>query len=216
MIAVTSHRPHNISFEYARNQIWARKSWSGIFDEVIYVSNHEPDLMLPGTVFLGYDGLPTIRDMAIVASRQSCPYVALINADIILTPDILKATAKMAEIGILGATSYRYCLDPIDYPNLSNSTVQDKGLDIWVTTPHIWGEIANTAPDFLRMACAGWDCWLAGYMCDRLSYAYRHFTNYRCVFHPNHGDRPNQRNDHYPHGQHFTLIAKLPGELDRD
>lgn len=212
MIAVTSHRAHNKSDEYARNQRYARESWKGIFKEVIYLSNHEPELAGPDTFFLGYDGWPTLRHMADVASRQS-DIAVIINADIVLTPSILNAVSVMQQIGIVAMTSYRKEFDTADYPDLSSAKIVDKGLDIWVAQPSIWYRIAQDAPEFLRMGHIQIDTWLCGWLCKHTGYAFRNFNDYGCVYHPKHGGRNQPHNPSEPLKDECSIVAKLPGPL---
>lgn len=212
MIAVSSHRSHNQSDEYARNQTWARKSWVGIFSEVIYLSNHEEALSEPNTFFLGYDGWPTLKEMAHIAAHQN-QLTALINADIIVTEPILHVERIIKKIGILGATSYRKEFDPPDYPDLSNAQVKDKGLDIWIAKPEIWSRISTDAPTNLFIGHIQIDTWLCGWMCNHLGYAFRNFNEFGCVYHPFHGGRVQPHNLLEPLKDENAIVAKLPGPL---
>ena len=210
MIAISSFRPHNLSDTYARNQALAHASWHPFFSRILYVGNHEPDLSSGKTAFYGFSGFPSLRDIASRAAAES-EMVAWINADIILTDPFADVQRVVDWGGILGATSYRYQFHVEQ--GIDTAKVTDKGLDIWITTPHFWRMIADEAPAYLGVSVTQVDTWLCGFMVYHMAYAFRHFTPYRCVFHPYHEERIRPSQPPALMRDKYSSIAKLPAEL---
>ena len=216
MIAISSHRPFFDNPVYADNQERALKTWRDKFETIYYFGGYEESLNAPNVRFCrNDDGWPRIKQMVECASKMKSTYVAILNADIVLTDGFVDVEAKMDGMALPAATSYRYEFNPVDYPNLENATRhrEDRGMDIFIATPGIWKTVEKEIPDYLRVGHPTWDSWVCGFFCDHLGYGFRQFTENRCVFHPKHLGRltphsPEIRND----SKYFTL-AKRPSPL---
>lgn len=192
MIALSSHRPFSQSPEYAVNQERAAKTWHQEFSNIYYFGAFESELDHENVLFVRtVEQWPTIRQMAEFASHLTCEYVAIINADIVVTSDIGRAEKAMSAMALPAATSYRHTFLAEDYPNLDNAIrhKEDRGMDIFVTKPNVWGMISKIIPACLRIGNGRWDSWLCGYFCHNMGYGFREFTDYRCIFHPKHDGR---------------------------
>lgn len=215
MIALSSIRPHAEDADYAANQIRARRSWDDCFERVYYFGKDEPSLhgTQVKTYFIAQDGWPTIREMANYASCMTTGYVAILNADLVISPLIVDVERYMSRIGLPAATSYRYEFDMDNnvLPIESVRNKQDRGMDIFIATPQIWRLVARAVPTYLRIGHQTWDTWVCGFFCSQLGLGFQQFTDKRVIFHPKHGGRktPHQveiRNDH----PCFTLAHQPP------
>lgn len=182
MVAISSHRPHSQSDEYAQNQIRARKSWNGIFTDVHYFGPAEPELALSGTHFVECEPWPRIKDMAAHAARQKTYYVTIINADIVLTPEFTEVLDIMQKSKIAGATTRRRDLD-------TRELGEDRGRDVWVLQPAWWRRVAEKISPTCRIGHNQWDAWMFGFMRYEAKYNFGEFSNVPCVFHPRHEGR---------------------------
>lgn len=140
--------------------------------------------------FIETDEVPTIKQM-FVPLLMGEEWGAWLNCDIVLTAPFREAMQEMQMRGYKAATSQRYEYDPVDYPDLSKAVVppNDLGLDIFVTTPDIWKAIWQLIHPDLRKTGMMYDTWITGYLWKTFGFGYRSFTNFRCVFHPKHGER---------------------------
>lgn len=202
MIAISSRKPFGQSAEYDLNQARAELTWLGKFTNIHY---------------LGGETYPTIKEMATFASQQKMEFVCILNADIVLGPEILTVEAKMVDMALPAATSYRYEFDPADYPDLSKAErhKEDRGMDIFIASPPIWGLVAKRIPSYLRIGNNRWDSWVCGFFCANLGFGFRQFTEQRCVFHPKHGDRKVSEHAHEiaAGNDEFFTRAKYPNPL---
>lgn len=216
MIAISSARPFAQSTEYAVNQERASRSWIDKFGRVYYFGHYEGGLCHKNTFFARKDeDWPRIKQMAEFASQMDSVYVALINADIVLTDGITDVMTKMHDLSLPAATSYRYGFDPVDYPNLDNAIrhKEDRGMDIFIAHPGIWKLVVRDIPEYLRFGHPTWDTWICGYFCEHLGYGFRHFTENRCVFHPKHGGRLTPHSAEIRNDQKYFTLAKRPSPL---
>lgn len=191
MIAIGSHKPFSESEEYAATQAMAATSWHEHFSAIYYFGNYEQGLNHDKVLFAKSSGYPTIKEMAEFASHCACEYVAMINADIVIGPRIGEVEKKLNELSLPAAVSYRHEFDPADpkWMDSAERKLNDRGMDIFVAKPEIWRMVAKRIPEYLRIGHNRWDSWVCGFFCEHLGYGFRHFTDYRCVFHPKHGGR---------------------------
>lgn len=221
MIFITSHKPFSESKEYALNQGRAAVTWSDLscVERIYYFGHYEEELNQGDKALFArkFDHWPRIKDMVAMASQLVTEYVALINADIVLTVGFNDVVKRMSDLSLPAATSYRYEFDPAKWPDTTDAVrhKEDRGMDIFIAKPRIWKEVFHEIPDYLRVGHNRWDSWMCGWFCDHLGYGFRQFTDMRCVFHPKHGGRGTP-----PHGEeiaagnekYFTL-AKCPSPL---
>lgn len=218
MIAVSSFRPHAEDPNYARNQRRARQSWAGTFREVHYFGLPEPQLEHPNSItrFVGDGSWPLIKDMAIYAARQRDDYVAIINADIVVSRRIHFVEERMKQMGLPAATSYRYEFDASD-PFTNFSTLvrnrQDRGMDIFIATPQIWTGVADKVPPYLRIGHQTWDTWVCGHFCSTLGLGFLQFTEERLIFHPRHDGRKTPHAAEIRNDDPCFTLAKQPSPM---
>lgn len=221
MIAVSSFRPHKEDPEYARNQIRAVKSWRNVFQEVHYFGEREPELELDclKVKFTETKGFPSIFMMASYAATLDSPLVTILNSDIVLGVMLRSVFGVMLHMGLPAATSYRYEYDPAnpDYPEnyvkAESRNKQDRGMDIFIAMPQIWGLVAKHVPPYLRIGHQTWDTWVCGYFCSQLGYGFRQFTEQRVVFHPPHGGRNTPHSHEIRNDDPCFTLAKQPSPM---
>lgn len=182
MTALSSFRPHRDSGEYRQNQIRAKNSWEPIFKNIIYFGHLEPELTSPKTEFIPYDGWPFIREMAEIASKLN-GYTAIINADIVIEPELSTVVAIMERTGIVAATSMRRDLETREI------LFNDKGRDIFILNQRWWKRVADKVPRSCRIGHFEWDSWMIGFLCYEAKTKFADFSQVKCVFHPKHGGR---------------------------
>lgn len=184
MVAISSHRKHGKTVcAYRRNQLRAKESWDVYFDQIIYFGTEESELISPKTFFIPSDNWPFIKDMAAEASRQQSDYVAIINADIVVTQPFRHIEGIMKASNMKAASSRRR-----DYKTrvlLDN----DKGRDIFVCTPRVWGQVANNIPPNCRIGHQQWDSWMIAFLRVTLQNMFGEFTRIPCIYHPKHTGR---------------------------
>lgn len=189
MIAISSARKHEGNQEYALNQCRAASSWV-LFDQVYYFGSYEKELCHDNVLFAKSDDWPTIKSMAEFASHMKDDLVAIINADIVVTPPIKDVESKLKSLTIPSATSYRYEFDATS-GDLSSAVrhKEDRGMDIFVATPDVWKMVSARIPDYLRIGHGTWDSWVCGFFCKNFGFGFRQFTDYKCIYHPKHVGR---------------------------
>lgn len=153
--------------------------------------------------------------LAEFASHMTTEYVALINADIVLTSGISNVEQRMRDCSLPSATSYRYEFEPSDYPNLDKAIrhKEDRGMDLFIAHPNIWKLVAKDVPEALWFGHNCWDTWVCGYFCHHLGYGFRQFTEDRCVFHPKHGGRNQPNVENIVKNDPYLTRAKRPSPL---
>lgn len=202
MIIISSHRPHAKNDSYRRNQIRAKQSWDVFSRKVIYFGKYEPELATTPdkTTFIGGEDFPRIADMATVASIQA-DVVAIVNADIVLTKPILEMERRVLLRQVYGAISRRYHYDPETFDiTMAQDDPKDRGRDIFMAMPKVWGQIAARIPPGYRIGHQRWDAWVSDYFRDNFGKKFYDFTGLRCVFHPVHEDR------YMPHSQEIDKL----------
>lgn len=197
MTVVSSHRPHGLSEEVARNQQEARKSWAPFFDMVYYFGEKEDTLAMGRTIFIPCADYPTIHQMAEFASSLKGP-VAIINADIVLRPPFGEVMMIFKRDRFDAMTSRRLDLESGELLDA------DRGRDIFILTPKAWETVAGNVPRELRIGHQKWDSWMIGFLRSKMR-SFGDFTSARCVFHPKHTSNP------MPHGKDIdNAICDVP------
>lgn len=213
MIAISSARPHDGNSEYASNQRRAASSWA-LFSQVYYFNRYERELCGDNVLFAKSEDWPTIKSMAEFASHMHDDLVAVINADIVVTPRILEVEKKLKELTIPAATSYRYEFDPATGDLESAKRIMtDRGMDIFVAPPDVWGMVGKRIPEYLRIGHPTWDSWVCGFFCDNFGFGFRQFTDYRCVFHPKHDGRMSPLSSGIRSDDRYFTTAHVPSPL---
>ncbi len=185
MVAITSHRPMRDSAEVAENQLRAFASWLEVFDEIVYFGNYEKSLDSDKTTFVECEPFPHISELAMAASFAD-DFVCLINADIIVSPNLADILTKVEKHNGIGATSRRWCFHP---PILKNAYLTDYGIDFFWTIPRLWRMISKDIPSHYRIGHNCWDTWVMSFLNTIIPRNFYNLTNQRCIFHPFHKDR---------------------------
>lgn len=189
MIAISSHRPHSRSAEFARNQALAKRTWEGVFRKIIYAGPAEPELDSDKTEFVYTEDFPTIQTLAKMAAAQS-DITAILNADICISPRFCNVEHRMRVTPLLCASSRRYHFAPYPKPNFDMALLdeKDRGRDIFMAKQSLWKRVAEQVPSHLRIGHQQWDAWMSDFFRSQ-GVRWTDFTKERCVFHPKHGDR---------------------------
>lgn len=211
MIAVTSHRPHGESAEYATNQIRAIDSWRPFFKHIFLFGPYEKDLCKGEVLTAKTEGdFPTIKSMVELAMWCD-DYACLMNADIILGPEFNEVQKKIRDLSIPAATSYRYEFNG-DMADAVRRK-EDRGMDLFIARNDIWAMVHKEIPEDLRIGHNRWDSWLCGFFCHHLGFGFRQFTDARCVFHPNHGGRRQPHDGQIKYDSKYFTLAHVPSPL---
>jgi hypothetical protein len=188
MIAITSHRPLDQEPEIKRNQLLAKRTWESVFSRIIYFGVHEHELVSGKTAFIPCEEFPRIRDIVDLAGKQR-GFVAILNADIVVNPDIKKLERMMMLRGKLCASSRRYHFDPDTCDWKAAQLGNDRGRDIFIARNDIWRDAVNYIPHELRIGNGRWDAWVTDWFRTRYNDSFIDFTDMRVIFHPNHESR---------------------------
>lgn len=186
MIALSSFRPLDENPEYRTNQIAAFESWQHAFDHVVYFNKHDDRMRSEATTFLPREEWPTIKEMAEFAASIEGYWCAIVNADIVVSPDIDFVEQKLKAINAQCAVSSRYEFipgNPVKAP-----AVIDNGLDFFAATPDVWRQFAKDVPAHFRIGHNTWDTFAIGWMnthCD----GFYDITPAKVIFHPRHSGR---------------------------
>lgn len=215
MKIVSSHRPHKNSEEFARNQTAANMSWRPIAERIYYLGNYEGDLAAPNVTFVESEQHPTIRRMAKLCSEvglSRLEWVALVNADIVLSPRIVDAIDELnARNGSCGM-SLRYQFFVGHNPQDTGSQT-DLGIDFFIATKAIWAMVSKEVPEMFRIGHILFDTWLMSFFARWGGSACYDLTPQRLVFHPIHGDRNRVHPVSDPGDYYTTHIAWPKGRL---
>lgn len=198
MIFVSSARPMGDDAEYDRNQLAAKASWEIVASAIVYFNDVQPQLASPKTHFIPAEQYPALIDMVDFAADQGDEWVALVNADIVVTPIFIHAEKRLKEKKAVAASSWRWEFDPA--VGISPCAHIDNGLDFFAAVPGAWNQIYEQmhtgaqgdadAPKHLRWASPGWDSWMLGTFFHLFSHrGFYNLTGWKAVRHPRHGSR---------------------------
>jgi len=198
MNAVSSHRPHASDGEYRRNQVLAKTTWEHVFQKITYFGKHEPELASYKTAFVDDEPYPRIRRLAQEAGMWH-GLTAIMNADILVGPEILALERQMRTKRRLCASSRRYQFTVVG-GTLADMLVKaelgdERGRDIFVATGAVWRNLAMQIPEGYRIGNPYWDAYVTDFFRKYYDASFVDFTSWRCVFHPSHQGR------HYPFAQ---------------
>lgn len=192
MIAISSFRPLDDSEEVLENQLRAKASWEVAFDAIVYFNEEEPRLASPKTVFIPWSAWPPIKILMEFAGQQD-GWSAIINADVVVDPNLRIVEASLIQKNAYAALSRRYQFErgkPL--PKTGDVTPHDNGLDWFAGTPEFWEYAANECPAQFKIGKILWDTWLMVLMAQVCGPACYDITPCRTVFHPKHGGRREQ------------------------
>lgn len=187
MIAITSVRNLNrCTPEILSNQLGANESWNRVFDHIIIFGNKDKRIDSGITTFIPGDDWPKIKSMMLFASLLK-DWACIINADIVVSPDLFKVEKQLRDKRASCAMSYRYQFDPVN--PLVEKKVVDNGLDIFCAVPQVWKEASRDVPEAFRIGHQQWDTWTIGYFNSHFYTGFFDFTPAKCIYHPKHESR---------------------------
>lgn len=188
MNCVSSHRPMGEGGEIARNQALAKRSWEMWARKIVLYGPNDHELRSPKTSFVDTEPFPRIRDLMRTAASLA-GFTAIVNADIVLEPAILKLERHMMLRGKRCASSRRYHFDPNTCDWKAAQLGEDRGRDVFIARQDLWRKAAGEIPEELRIGCSRWDAWCTDYFRIRHNDAFIDFSSMRIAFHPIHGNR---------------------------
>lgn len=205
MIAISSHRPHSESGEYQRTQQIAKNSWEHVFEKIVYFGPVESDLAGYKTIFVKSEPFPKIRDMAAYAGQRD-GYAAILNADIVVTPELLGLEMHMVQRARRCGSSRRWHFK-ITGGNIRAMLKDawlgdDRGRDIFVAHYMVWRKLADQMPDYFRIGNPYWDAWITDWFREHYNDNFVDFTGSKTVFHPVHEGR------NYPYAESISKVYK--------
>lgn len=180
MVAIASLRKLSDCAEIAENQLRAWESWQTVFDEILYFGEAEAQLASPKTVFVESEDFPKISAI-LTAAGYSEDYACVLNADIIVRPQLADALHEVVARGGRCAMSSRV--------NFGPGAAPDFGLDFFMAEPEIWTAAAKKVPPFYRIGHNSWDNWVLSYLNCRYGQWFWDISARRCIWHPVHGNR---------------------------
>lgn len=188
VIALSSHRPLDQEAEIKRNQLLAKRTWESAFDKIYYFGTLEHELSSPKTHFVPADDFPSIKSMMTMAGQQR-GFVAILNADIVVKPDIRKLERMMMARGKSCASSRRWHFDPVTCDWDKAELGDDRGRDIFIARNDIWRDMAKAVPEELRIGHGRWDAFCVDWFRIKFNDSFIDFTNSKMIFHPIHESR---------------------------
>lgn len=207
MTSVSSFRPFKDSEEVARNQLRAKQSWEQVFDEIIYFGSDEPKLASVKTMFVDSKEFPTI-DLLITAASFARGWVAILNADIVVSKALGAVVAECIRRNVRAITSKRYEFEP-DAENMDKAKVKDAGYDFFMADAKMWAGAAQHVPSGYRIGHNRWDNWVLGYFNVICGRQFVDVTSRKVVFHPRHGERKQPYHIEVPNDR-FLQLGRPP------
>lgn len=186
MISLSSLKPIGTNSEYDNNQFNSWQSWQTAFSQIVYFNEPQPILQSANTLYINSEAYPPLWQFAELAAYQS-DWCAITNGDIIIGENWPRALNSMRVKKTRCFTSWRYEFNPAI--GLNPARVVDAGIDIFGAHPEVWRKIVQVIPENIRLGCQKWDWWMLGAFAEFGDKWFHGITNYRCVFHPKHGNR---------------------------
>lgn len=187
MICLTSCKPLGSNSESDFNQIAAWHSWQRVFSQIVYWNAPERELSSSNTLFIPSQPFPHIWEFVEVAAYQK-DWCAIVNADIITGDNLKKAMHAAKAKKAMALTSWRYEFDPAVGIN-AHARIVDCGIDFFAASPEAWQIVWQHVPENIRIGCQQWDSWMLGALGELLGNRFMGINNFRCIFHPKHGNR---------------------------
>lgn len=187
LAAVSSFRSLDDSAEVAENQLRAKRSWDLVFDRILLFGIYDKRLASPVTQFLTYEDFPHISMMAWVASQHTYP-ACLLNADIVVAPNLKELVNKAWAKGALAMTSQRLEFDP-KTEDYFRAVVRDLGADFFCAMPAVWKQVHKAIPSLFRIGHQRWDQWMLNFLWYKYRRQFVDITTLAPIFHPKHEGR---------------------------
>ena len=207
MIIVSSFRPHvGCPANIWQQQEAANRSWTRLFDKIIYFNVSDPRMASDKTLFLPTEGKPSIQKIARFCGGLA-GWSCLVNADIFIPQKFRQVENALLAKGGGCAVSRRFTL-PAD-GDTATARLTDLGLDFFTATGPVWQAVAEKIPPEFCMGRIAWDNWLLNFFMAEYGNDCYDLTNSRVVFHPMHEDRIDQ-NWNFPKDDPYILKNNWP------
>lgn len=188
LVAVSSFRALDDSAEVAANQLRAKRSWDLVFDRIYLFGDLDMRLATPTTEFLSpCEDFTHISLMAFIASQQTVP-ACILNADIVVAPNLKELVNKAWAKHALAMTSRRLEFDP-KTEDYFRARVVDLGADFFCAKPEIWKQAYREIPKQFRIGHNRWDNWMLNFLWHTCRRRFVDITALGPIFHPKHGSR---------------------------
>lgn len=211
LIAVSSFRALDDSAEVAANQLRAKRSWDLVFDRIILFGAYDKRLASPTTEFIRREDFPHISMMVWTASQQTVP-TCLLNADIVVAPNLKELVNKAWAKGAMAMTSQRLEFDP-KTEDYFRARVVDMGADFFCAKSEVWKQVYKAIPNAYRIGAGGWDNWMLGYLSMTFPRRFFDITTLAPIFHPKHGSRIRPPTGEAPKDRFITSGLGFPPAL---
>ena len=195
LVAVASFRALDECEEVAANQLRAKKSWDLVFDRIILFGQFDKRLNSPVTEFVTCEDFPRISSMVWAAAHQSKP-ACILNADIVVAPNLKDLVRQAWDKGALAMTSRRLEFDP-KTEDYFRARCVDLGCDFFCATKEVWKMAYREVPKQFRIGHNRWDNWMLNFLWYHLQRRFVDISTLGPIFHPKHGSRkqPHQIDD---------------------
>jgi len=187
LTAVASFRALDDSAEVAANQLRAKRSWDLVFDRIILFGSYDKRLASRNTEFIPCEDFPHISQMAWIASQQTVP-ACLLNADIVVAPNLKELVNKAWAKQIVAMTSQRLEFDP-KTEDYFRAVVRDLGADFFCAMPAVWKQVYKAIPEQFRIGHQRWDQWMLNFLWHSYQRRFVDITTLGPIFHPKHEGR---------------------------
>lgn len=209
LVAISSFRPlDGASPEIVANQLRAKRSWDLVFDRIYLFGDPDKRLATPATEFIPCEDFPHIAPMVWVAAQSPIP-ACILNADIVVAPNLKQLLNEGWSKGLLAMTSQRLEFDPRteDY---FRARVVDMGADFFCAMPDVWRQAWKEIPKQFRIGHQRWDNWMLNFLWHLCARRFRDITTLGPIFHPKHGDRKMPHQIAVPEGGFYHEIGFPP------
>ena len=162
LIAVSSFRALDDSAEVAANQLRAKRSWDLVFDRIFYSATTISDWHHPPPSSYRAKTSRTSPLMAWVASQQTVP-ACILNADIVVAPNLKALVNQAWTKGALAMTSQRLEFDP-KTEDYFRAVVRDLGADFFCAMPSCMEAGLQGDPEPVQNRPPTWDQWMLNFL----------------------------------------------------
>jgi len=187
LTAISSFRALDESSEVAANQLRAKRSWDRVFDRIILFGSYDKRLASRTTQFIPGEDFPHISTMAWTASQQTVPS-CLLNADIVVAPNLKELVNKAWAKQAVAMTSQRLEFDP-KTEDYFRAVVRDLGADFFCAMPAVWKQVYKAIPEQFRIGHQRWDQWMLNFLWHSYQRRFVDITTLGPIFHPKHEGR---------------------------
>ena len=184
--------------QHLKNQKWAQDSWS-----------------LLGLKWTSIARVGHVYCHELVEELIKHDVGAHIDSDIILTEPVLKVFEFIKnQKEPAWATSHRYCFDEENYPNFieHSEIISPYGVSIFIGNKIFWENWLSEMPKNLSRFGVTDDQGLLSFGNLKHSEYSWDFTDLKCVFHPNHEGRAENRSDYNMNVKMDTTYAGIPSK----